>query len=162
MRRPPCPAGVELPTGEVVSIRWKDRKQRAIQEHMILAIQILPWRGRHPHDGSTLTEGENPAPRKKRRSGPAEAMQHVVKRRGRMLECERCCLFWLAAKTDEVVSRGICLGHNTYGQTPQDWPWVIHSNGAPVIWGDKQVHKSHRAKSMRGILYCGQCGCHPM
>ena len=120
MRRP-LYAGLvvlELPTSEVVSIRWKDRKQRAIQERMILALQMLPWRGRHPHEGSTLTEGENPAPRKKPRIGPAEAMQHVVKRRGRILECERCGLFWLAAKIDEVVNRGICLGHNTWANNP--------------------------------------------
>ena len=31
-------AVVELPTSEVVMIRWKDRKQRAIQERMILAL----------------------------------------------------------------------------------------------------------------------------
>ena len=74
---------------------------------MILAIQMLPWRGRHPQEGSTLTEGDTPQARRKPRIGPAESMQHVVKRRGRMLECERCGLFWLAAKTDEIVSRRI-------------------------------------------------------
>ena len=49
---------------EVASIRWKDGKQRAIQERMILAIQILPWRGRHPQEVSTLTEGDTPQARK--------------------------------------------------------------------------------------------------
>ena len=140
-------------------IRWKDHKQRAIQERMILALQMLPWRGRHPHEGSTLTEGEKPAPSKPR-IGPAEAQKHVVKRRGRMLECERGGLFWLASNTDLVVSRGVCLGHNTYGRTPQDRPWVIPSKGAPVIWGATELHRSHRARWMRGILYCGQCGCY--
>ena len=149
----------ELPTSEIVMIRWKDRKQRAIQERMILALQMLPWRGRHPQEGGSLTEGDKPAP-KKPRIGPAEAQKHVVKRRGPMLECERCGLFWLAANTDTIVSRGICLGHNTYGETPQDRPWVIPSNGVPVIWGSRELHRSHRAKWMRGILYCGQCGCH--
>ena len=70
---------------------------------------MLPWRGRHPQEGSSLTEGEKPAP-KKPSIGPAEARQHVVKRRGRMLEFERCGLFWLAANTDEIVNRGVCLG----------------------------------------------------
>ena len=138
----------------------ENRKRRPIQERMILALQMLSWRGRHPHEGSTLTEGETPSPKKKPRIGPAEAMQHVVKRRGRMLECERCGLFWLAATTDEIVNRGVCLGHNTYGVMPQDRPWVIPSNGGPVIWGDNKLHRSHRAKLIRGILYCGQCGCH--
>ena len=124
-----------------------------------LALQMLPWRGRHPQEGGTLTEGDKPAP-KNTRSGPAEAQNHVVTRRGPMLECERCGLFWLAANTDVIVSRGICLGHHTYGDTPQDRPWVIPSNGAPVIWGSRQLHRSHRAKWMRGVLYCGQCGCH--
>ena len=77
-----------------------------------------------------------------------------------MLECERCGLFWLAAKTDESLSRGVCPGHKTYGVPPQDKPWVIPSNGAPVIWGENQLHRSHRAIWIRGILYCGQCGCH--
>ena len=74
--------------------------------------------GRHPHEGSTLTEEDTPTPKKKPRIGPAEAMQQVVKRRGRMLEYERCGLSWFAAQTDEILKRGVCLGHNTYGVTP--------------------------------------------
>ena len=76
-----------------------------------------------------------------------------MERRGRMLECEGCGLSWLAAKTDEIVSRGVCLGHSTYRVT---------NNGASVIWGDKQLRRSHHAKWMRGILYCGHCGCHSL
>ena len=53
----------ELPTSEVVMIKWKDRKQRAIQERMILAIHMLPWRARHPQEGSSLTERERPLPK---------------------------------------------------------------------------------------------------
>ena len=37
-------AVAELPASEVASIRWQDRKQRAIQERMILALQVPPWR----------------------------------------------------------------------------------------------------------------------
>ena len=49
-------AVVKLLTSEV---RWKDRKQRAIQERMVLALQMLPWRGRHPQEGSTLIEARS-------------------------------------------------------------------------------------------------------
>ena len=100
-------AVVELPTSEVVMIRWEDRKQRAIQECMILALHMLPWRGRHPQEGSTLTEGERPSP-KKPRSGPAEAQKHVVRRRGRMLECERSGLF-LAGCQYRCCCRSRCM-----------------------------------------------------
>ena len=53
-----------------------------------------------------------------------------------------------------------CLGHNTYGTQPSDRPWVIPSNGPEVIWGRTTLHRSHQAKWLRGVLYCGQCGCH--
>ena len=35
----------ELPAGEFASIKWRDRKPRAIQERMILALQMLPRKG---------------------------------------------------------------------------------------------------------------------
>ena len=87
----------ELPAGEVASIKSRDRQQRAIQECMILALQMLSRRVRHPWESSTVPEASVPKTKRNSRIGPAKVMQLVVKRRGCMLECERCCLFWLSA-----------------------------------------------------------------
>ena len=38
----------EVPASEVASVHWRDRKQTAIRERMMLALQMLPRRGRHP------------------------------------------------------------------------------------------------------------------
>ena len=43
---------------------------------------------------------------------------------------------------------------------PQDDPWSIPQAGPPFVWGANVLHKSHHAKWMRGILYCGHCCCH--
>ena len=143
-----------FPASEVPSIRWKDHKQRVIQERMILAVQMLPWKG-ETSPGRGITVGcSRPETQEKSRIGSAEAAQHVVKCRGRMLEGERCGLFWLAAKTDEIVSRGICLGHNMYGGIPQDRPWVTPSNGAgaPLTWGETISQVSPRQVHERNTL----------
>ena len=79
-----------------------------------------------------------------------------------MLECDKCRLFWLSANTAQILSRGPCKGHNTYGDQPQDRPWVIPPNGKPLIWGRETLHPSHHATWIRGLLYCGHCGCHPI
>ena len=151
---------VEVPASEVAHINWQDRKLRAIQERMITALQMLPHRARHPRENISLSEAPAPRTKSNARAAPAEAMQHVVKRRGPMLECEKCGLFWAAASTQAILDRGPCLGHTTYGTQPSDRPWVIPSNGLEVIWGRTTLHRSHQAKWLRGVLYCGQCGCH--
>ena len=151
---------VEVPASEVPHINWQDRKLRAIQERMITALHMLPRRGRHPREDTSLTEDSQPRTKSNARAAPAEAMMHVISRRGPMLECEKCGLFWLAANTQQILDRGPCLGHNTYGTQPMGRPWVIPSGGPHVVWGRTCLHKSHQAKWLRGVLYCGQCGCH--
>ena len=129
-------AVVEVPASEAASIGWMDRKLRAIQERMIIALQMLPRRGRHPQEATTLIESAAPKQRRDAKIGPAQSMGHSITRRGPMLECDKCGLFWLSANTDQILSRGPCLGHNTYGEQPQDLPWVIPPNGAPLVWGE--------------------------
>ena len=136
---------VEVPASEVAHINWQDRKLRAIQERMITALQMLPRRGRHPKEEISLSEDSQPRTKTNDRAAPAEAMMHVVSRRGPMLECEKCGLFWLAANTQQILDRGPCLGHNTYGTQPMDRPWVIPSGGPHVVWGRTCLHKSHQA-----------------
>ena len=151
---------VEVPASEVAHINWQDRKLRAIQERMIVALHMLQQRARHPREETSLSEALPPRTESNARAAPAEAMQHVVKRRGPMLECEKCGLFWAAANTQSILDRGPCLGHNTYGTPPSDRPWIIPSNGPEVIWGRSTLHRSHQARWLTGVLYCGQCGCH--
>ena len=150
----------EVPASEVARINWQDRKLRAIQERMITVLQMLPKRARHPREDQSLSERPRHKIKSNARAAPAEAMNHVVKRRGPMLECEKCGLFWAASNTQAILDRGPCLGHNTYGAQPADRPWIIPSNGPQVVWGRTTLHRSHQAKWLRGVLYCGQCGCH--
>ena len=86
---------VEVPASEVAHINWQDRKLRAIQERMIAALQMLPLRGRHPRENSSLTEDSKPRIKSNARAAPAETMTHVVSRRGPILGCENVgCFGW--------------------------------------------------------------------
>ena len=51
---------VEAPASEVANIYWQDRKLKAMQERIISALQMLPFRGRHPRENSSLTEDSKP------------------------------------------------------------------------------------------------------
>ena len=62
-------AVVEVPASEASSIGWLGRKLRAIQERMIIALQMLPRRGRHPQEATTLIESAAPRQRRDARLG---------------------------------------------------------------------------------------------
>ena len=130
---------VEAPASEASNIGWQDHKLRAIQERMISALKLLPRRGRHPQESSSLVESRAPRRRRDEKVGPAKDMGHSITRRGPMLECDKCGLFWLSANTDQILSRGPCLGHNTYGDQPQDRPWVIPPQWKTIDMGQGNI-----------------------
>ena len=119
---------------------------------------MLPRRARHP--GETWAEPSTPYV-KAPHMAQAKALEHDVVRRGPYLECLRCGQFWLSTRIDILTDLGCCPGHTIYGTPERDRPWVIPSGGKAIRWGQQTLHRTHKTRWLRGVMYCTECGAYP-
>ena len=143
----------EVTSGDEARVLRLDRKTRLIQERMIQAIFLLPKRGRHPEEPAA-----EPHTIRAPRIAAAKLLQHEVSRRGPYLECARCGQFWLSKRIDILENLGPCLGHTIYGRPERDRPWIIPIGSKAIRWGQQVLHPSHKAKWVRGVMFCTECG----
>ena len=142
----------EVTSGDEARVLRLDRKTRLFQERMIQAIFLLPKRARHPEEPAAEPDARAP------RLSAARRLQHEVTRRGPFIECARCGQFWLSKRIDILENLGPCLGHTIYGKPERDRPWVIPTGHRPIRWGRQELHRTHKTKWVRGVMYCTDCG----